>query len=436
MDNFDEEAEIQGVEIYNWAKDLFPICRSLTGQGFRDTLLYFQAILPNLKIFEVESGTKVFDWEIPDEWNITEAFITDESGIKIIDFKDNNLHVVGYSVAIDEWLELDELQNYLHSLPEQPNAIPYVTSYYDRKWGFCMSHDQRQSLKSGKYHVVIKSTLSPGVLNYGELLIPGESSKEIFFSSYICHPSMANNELSGPTVLAALAKWLQSCKSLKYSYRLIFIPETIGSITYLSKNLDILKNKVIAGFNLSCMGDEGIYSYVPSRLGSTLPDRVAQHVLSNMDIGFKAYSWLDRGSDERQYCSPGVNLPVVGISRSKYGEYPEYHTSLDNLDFISSKGLGGSYLAMLRIIQVLEKNERYISTTLCEPQLGKRGLYPTLSHKKSSSSAKPMMNLISYCDGQHSLLEIAEVLAVPFWDLLDLADSLASHGVLEINQNK
>lgn len=431
MDKIEKQADLKGQEIYSWAKDLFPICRSLTGQGLRETLQYFMDIVPEMKMFEVKSGSKVFDWEVPNEWNISEAYIVDENEGTIIDFKWNNLHVVGYSDAVDEWLDLEDLQAHLHSLPKQPQAIPYVTSYYEKKWGFCMSHKQRESLKSGRYHAVIKSTLEPGFLNYGELLIPGESKKEVFLSSYICHPSMANNELSGPTVLTAIAQWLQDQKSLKYSYRLIFIPETIGSITYLSKNLEVLKDNVMAGYNLSCIGDEGPYSYVPSRLGSTLSDRVANHVLRNMDNVFKTYSWLDRGSDERQYCSPGVDLPVVGFSRSKYGEYPEYHTSLDNLSFISPKGLGGSYLALIRMIEVIENDVSYISTTLCEPQLGKRGLYPTLSQKGSSSTAKPMMNFISYCDGTKSLLEIADIIGIPFWDLLAFATTLLSHGIIE-----
>jgi aminopeptidase-like protein len=431
MDKIGKQADLKGQEIYSWAKDLFPICRSLTGQGFRETLQYFMDIVPEMKMFEVRSGSKVFDWEVPNEWNITEAYIADENGDTIIDFKLNNLHVVGYSDAVDEWLDLEDLQANLHSLPDQPEAIPYVTSYYERKWGFCMSHKQREALKSGRYHAVIKSTLEPGFLNYGELLIPGESKKEIFLSSYICHPSMANNELSGPTVLTAIAQWLQDQKSLKYSYRLIFIPETIGSITYLSKNLEVLKDHVIAGYNISCIGDDGAYSYVPSRLGSTLSDRVANHVLRNMDNVFTAYSWLDRGSDERQYCSPGVDLPVVGFSRSKYGEYPEYHTSLDNLNFISPKGLAGSYLALIRMIEVIENDVSYISTTLCEPQLGKRGLYPTLSQKGSTSTTKPMMNFISYCDGTKSLLEISDIIGIPFWDLLASATKLLSHGIIE-----
>lgn len=431
MNNYDGQIELKGAEMYSWAKDLFPICRSITGQGVRDTLQYFNFLLPALKIFEVKSGTKVFDWEVPDEWSITEAYIADESGNKVIDFENNNLHVIGYSEAVDEWLDLNKLQERLYSLPEQPDAIPYITSYYKKTWGFCISHNERELLKSGMYHVVIKSKLKPGVLNYGELLIPGKSEKEIFLSSYVCHPSMANNELSGPVVLVALAQWLQDHKFLNYSYRFIFIPETIGSITYLNKHLDLLKRKVIAGFNVSCVGDERCYSYVSSRSGESLADRTAQHVLKNMDIDYKTYSWLHRGSDERQYCAPGVDLPVVGFSRSKYGEYPEYHTSLDNLDLISSKGLAGSYLALMRMIEVVECDVIYRTTVLCEPQLGKRGLYPSLSKKGSTLNIKPMMNFISYCDGKKSVLEIADIISEPVWDLASLIEQLLIHGLIE-----
>ena len=434
MLDIDVNLKSKGDEMFNWAEDLFPICRSLTGQGVRDTLCYFKRLLPALEIFEVESGTKVFDWEIPNEWNITEAYLMDEIGNKVIDFKNNNLHVVGYSEAVDEWLDLEDLEQRLHSLKDQPDAIPYITSYYNQTWGFCLSHNDRKSLQPGRYRAVIKSELKSGVLNYGELRISGKSKKEVFLSTYICHPSMANNELSWPVVLVALAQWLQKIKSLNYSYRIILIPETIGSITYLSKHLKTLKKQVVAGFNVSCVGDERCFSYVSSRSGVSSADSIAKHVLRNTDINFKAYSWLDRGSDERQYCAPGVDLPIVGFSRSKYGEYPEYHTSLDNLDLISAGGLAGSYLALQRMIEVIEKNEIYKSTILCEPQLGKRGLYPSLSKKGSTIKIKPMMNLISYCDGEKSLLEIADLISVPFWELVEIAEQLLIKGLLEIEK--
>ena len=293
--------------------------------------------------------------KLPEEWHVNEAYIIDPEGKKICDFSKNNLHLVGYSSPFRGKMQLNDLQKYLHSLPDQPNAIPYITSYYERKWGFCLTQKQRDDLIEGQYEVMIDSKIFKGQLNYGELILPGKSEKEVFLSTYICHPSMANNELSGPTVLTFLAKWLSELKNRNYTFRLIFIPETIGSISYLSKNLEYLK-KVIAGFNISCVGDERSYSYLPSRNGNTISDKVAKHVLKWTDPNYKIYSWLDRGSDERQYCAPGVDLPIASILRTKYGEYPEYHTSLDNLDeVVTPKGLDGGYWILRRAIEALKK---------------------------------------------------------------------------------
>tara|TARA_B110000008_G_scaffold194023_1_gene192584 strand:+ start:27 stop:1301 length:1275 start_codon:yes stop_codon:yes gene_type:complete len=410
--------------MYQWMKDLFPLCRSITGEGTRETLKYFRKILPRLNIHEVPSGVQAFDWVVPDEWTIRDAFIKDESGKKIIDFQKNNLHLMGYSEPINEWMNLEQLNEFLFSIPEQPLAIPYITSYYKKRWGFCLSYEQHQALKEGNYHVFIDSEIKPGVMNYGEIIIPGKSSKEIFLSTYVCHPSMANNELSGPIVTTALAHWLSSLKDLEYTYRIIYVPETIGSILYLSKNFEHLKKNVIAGFNITCIGDERCYSYLPSRDGDALSDRVAKHVLKHIDSNYLSYKWTDRGSDERQYCAPGIDLPIATIMRSKYGEYPEYHTSLDNLDLVSVQGLEGGLHAIKSAISVIEENKFYISTELCEPQLGKRGLYPTISTKNSHKQVETMMNILTYCDGTISLLEIAEIIDKPLWELIPVIEKL------------
>lgn len=417
--------------MFSWAKDLYPINRSLTGTGVRQTLAYLSNLLTGLVMHEVPSGTKAFDWTVPDEWTVRDAYIADESGKRVVDFHQHNLHVVGYSEPVDLWLDREELEQYLHSLPDQPNAIPYVTSYYERRWGFCLTHNQRMLLPQGLYHVVVESDLKPGVLNYAELILPGETDEEILLSTYICHPSMANNELSGPIVTTALAQWLQSLEKRRYTYRIVFIPETIGSIVYLSKNIDQLKRQVIAGFNITCIGDDRCYSYLPSRNGSSLSDQVALHVLHHTDTNFKRYSWLDRGSDERQYCAPGVDLPIATIMRSKYGEYPEYHTSLDNLNLITPSGLEGGYKAIRRAIEILEQNVYLRATVICEPQLGRRDLYPTLSTKESGEQVKAMMNLISYSDGTFTLLEIADLIREPFWELMPIVEKLVIHGLLE-----
>jgi aminopeptidase-like protein len=419
-----------GNEIYQLCVELFPICRSITGDGVRETLKIIQRHLPDLKIFEVPTGTQVFDWDVPREWNIRDAYVIDPEGNKIIDFKVSNLHVVGYSVPVNQIMSLEELQSHLYSLPDQPDAIPYITSYYKERWGFCLTNQQRELLKPGDYHVVIDSTLSNGNLTFGELIIPGNLKKEVFISTYICHPSMGNNELSGPSVSTFISKWLSSLDNRRFTYRIIFIPETIGSITYLSRNLNWLKENVVAGFNLTCIGDNLGYSMLSSRNGNTFADRVAQHVLSNLQPTYKKYSYLDRGSDERQYCSPGVDLPLVSIMRSKYGEYPEYHTSLDNLDFISPKGLFGGYEVVQKCIECIEANDIYQLNVICEPQLDKRGLYPTLSTKTSRFIVRNTMNYLTYCDGTMDLIAIADKIGVPAWALFDLISNLKANKLI------
>jgi aminopeptidase-like protein len=418
-----------GEAMHAFAHELFPICRSITGEGTRETLKRIKQHLPGLAISETPSGAQVLDWVIPDEWNIRSARLIDPTGRTVVDFGDHNLHVVGYSIPIDTTLSLEELQSHLYSLPEQPDAIPYVTSYYRKHWGFCLAHRVREQLTPGQYRAIIDATLAPGHLSYGELVVPGKEATEIFFSTYICHPSMANNELSGPVVATWLAKWICSA-SRRYSYRFVFVPETIGSISYLSRNADYLRANVLAGFNLSCVGDEREYSYLPSRRGNTVADRVVQHVLQHVAPGFRSYTFLDRGSDERQYCSPGIDLPVCSFMRSKYGTYPEYHTSLDNLNLVTPVGLHGSLSVMKRSVACLEMNRTYRATVLGEPQLGKRGLYPTISMKGSADHVANMMNVLAYADGTNDLLRVAEIIGVPMWDLFDIVETLVANRLL------
>jgi len=418
-----------GQEIYQLIVRLFPICRSITGNGVRQTLNVIKEYIP-IEICEIPSGTRAFDWIIPKEWNIKDAYIVDEKGGKVLDFRENNLHVVGYSIPIDKYVSLPELQQHLYSLEEQPDAIPYVTSYYQERWGFCVSQNKKNELREGTYRVFIDSELKDGHLTYGELIIPGKTRSEVFLSTYVCHPSMANNELSGPAVTTFLAKWIAS-RQRQYTYRIVFIPETIGSIAYLSRNLEWMKKNVTAGFNITCVGDERAYSFLPSRKGETIADKVALNVLSSKHPNFIKYSFLDRGSDERQYCSPGVDLPVVSVMRSKYGKYPEYHTSLDDLTLVTASGLQGSYEVLKDCLEAIERNRKYRITCYGEPQLGKRGLYPTLSTKNSGDSVRTMMNLLTYADGSNDLIDISNVIGVPVWDLYPIVDKFAEAGLIE-----
>ena len=418
-----------GKEMYYLVKRLFPIYRSITGEGVRETLKIIQKQIPII-INEVPTGMKVFDWVIPEEWNIKDAYVMDESGNKIIDFKKNNLHIVGYSEPVNKIVTFSELKNHLFSLPEQPTAIPFITSYYKRTWGFCIAHNELTHLKEEQYRVFIDSEFKNGFLTYGELIIPGRLSKEIFLSTYICHPSMANNELSGPAVTTSLVKWILE-KPRKYTYRIVFIPETIGSIAYLSKNLEIMKQNIIAGFNITCVGDERVYSYLPTRKGNTYADKIALNILGFKSPHFIKYTFLERGSDERQYNAPGVDLPVVSVMRSKYEEYPEYHTSLDNLDLVTSNGLYGSYTILKECLILLENNKKYKIRCLGEPQLGKRSLYPSFSKKTIENETKKMIDFIAYADGTNDLIEISNTIKVPVWELYEIIDKLKKCDLLD-----
>ncbi len=400
---------------YDIAKiKLYPICRSLTGNGTRKTLKIIKKQFPKLKIFKEKSGKKVFDWNIPPEWNIQNAYVIDKFGNKIIDFKKNNLHIVGYSIPVNKKIKKDELFKHLHSIPNQPKAIPYITSYYKRYWGFCVSDEKKKLFqkKYGKYDkfkVVIKSSLNKfGHLNYGELLIKGKSQQEILISTYICHPSMANNELSGPIVSMCLIDYFKKIKNLEKSIRFLFIPETIGSITYLSKNLDYLKNNIIGGYNLSCVGDEKNHSCMFTKYNNTQSDKALFIAYKKLRLKFKVYSFLKRGSDERQYCSPGVDLPIASIFRTKYGEYPEYHTSLDNFKLVTKKGIKGGFKVTKKAIEILLKTIIPKNKIICEPQMGKRNLYPSISTKKPKKNTRNLMNFLQYCDGKNSLKDISK----------------------------
>ncbi len=405
------KSKITPNELYDFATKIWSYNRSLTGSGVRETLEAIQQEVPTLKTRSFSSGLKVFDWEIPMEWNVNYAYIIDPNGNKICDFSNNNLHLIGYSESIDIDLQLSDLQDHLYSLPEQPDAIPYLTSYYEQRWGFCISESQRQKLPQGIYKIRISTSKTIGTLDIGEIFIPGINKKEIFLSTYICHPSMANNEISGITVSTFIAKCLAMKTNLRYSYRFVFLPETIGSITYIYHNLKKMKKNIIAGFNLTCIGDDRNYSYLPSKNGDTLSDRAALNVLENQYPGYKKYSWLDRGSDERQYCAPGVDLPIASLMRTKYGEYPEYHTSLDDLiNVVTSKGLMGGFDLVRKVLGALEMDIIVRPKMLCEPMMSKRHLYPTLSTKKLHSDVRLRMDLISYLDGRKSLLDIANLL--------------------------
>ena len=424
----------EGQEMYDFVCKIFPYCRSLTGEGVRQTLNDLREFItqgggPELQVFEVPSGTKAFDWTVPKEWKIREAYIEDEAGNHIIDMKNNNLHVLGYSTPVDKWVSLDELKEHVYTQPDQPDCIPYVTSYYKERFGFCMSENMKNSLPEGKYHMYIDSELFDGVLNYAEIVIPGETDEEVFFSTYFCHPSMANNECSGPAVSGELVKYVMSLPQRRYTYRFVYVPETIGSITYLSQgeHLSKLQKSMVAGFNLSCVGDNRDYSIVESRHADTLADRVLKNVLHYHTYNkYSTYSFLKRGSDERQYNAPGVDLPVVGFCRSKFGEYPEYHTSADDLSLVSPEGLQGAYDVMKQVIDALELNNKYKMKVLCEPQLGKRGLYPTISQKGSYDEIEAMTNFIAYADGKNDLLDISNTINVSVRELMKIIGKLQS----------
>jgi len=426
------------IKYYNIAKTkLFPITRSLTGNGVKKTLKIIQKELPKLKIKKFKSGTKVFDWNIPEEWNVTDAYVIDKYNNRIIDFKKNNLHLVGYSIPIKKNITKKELFNNLYFLKNQPKAIPYITSYYKRRWGFCISYNEykildKQYSLNDKFKVVINSNLNKkGNLNYGELILKGKSKKEILISTCICHPSMANNELSGPIVSMGLINYFKN-KKLNKALRFVFIPETVGSISYLSKNIKYLKENVIGGYNLSCIGDERQHSCMFSKYQNSPSDEAVIEAYKLLKIkNYKIYSFLKRGSDERQYNSPGIDLKISSIFRTKYREYPEYHTSLDNFNLVTLKGCVGGFNVVRKSIEILLERVYPKCQIMCEPQMGKRGLYPTLSTKNERKLSTSYMNFLQYADGTNSLEKISDLIKLDLNSTRVVYFIMKKNGLLE-----
>jgi aminopeptidase-like protein len=419
-----------------WAKELFPLTRSLTGDGVRKTLAFLREINPELVVHSFATGEQVFDWTVPKEWRIRDAYFEHvDSGQRFAEMAKCNLHVMGYSEPVNRRMEKAELLRHVYTQVDQPDTIPYVTSYYSPRFGFCISENVKQALPDGIYHARIDSELFDGEMLVGEVRLQGASDEEVMFSTYVCHPSMANNELSGPVLATALIKFIkEKFPSPRFSYRFVFGPETIGSLAYLSRNLDLLKARVVCGFNLSCVGDERAYSHVQSRYGNTLADKALRAALRGRE-NVKTYSYLERGSDERQYCAPGIDLPVAGFCRSKYGEYPEYHTSDDNFDVVTAAGLQGAFDVMREIVQAFETGLCPVSAIKGEPQLGKRGLYPTLSQKGSYSAVRARMDFLAYADGSNSLFDIAEIIEVPLEVVIQEAALMLQHGLVIAQAN-
>lgn len=433
LNNKGPEGPLNGVELHKLAKRLWPIHRSITGDGTRETLKILQEYMPDLRIYEVPTGTQVFDWTIPDEWNVKGAQLIGPDGEVVLDYSNSNLHIVGYSIPVDVELTLEELQPHLHSIPEQPEAIPYITSYYHPNWGFCLPHSQREQLKPGTYRAVIETTLEPGSLSYGELILPGKVDDEIFISTYVCHPSMANNELSGPMVATGLATWVMHNPDHHYTYRFVFTPESIGAITYASRNLEQLKDHVIAGFQLTCIGDDRHYTYLASRNGNTRIDRIAKRVLSKKP-NYVEYSYLGRGSDERTYSSAGIDLPFISIMRTRYGDYPEYHSSEDDLEnVVTPTGLQGGLDAVKECIELLETVPVLTTTTYGEPQLGKRGLYHTMLNKHTSDEVMLRTNILAYADGHHDVSDMVATFGEDRIVIEAMVGELFGQGLIRMN---
>jgi aminopeptidase-like protein len=419
-----------GNDMYELMVKLYPINRSITGNGVRKTLNILKEYIP-LKVIDVPSGKKVFDWTIPKEWNIEDAYIKNSSGEKVVDYKKSNLHVLNYSIPVNKKITLKELNKNLFTLPDHPDWIPYRTSYYAENWGFCLAHNQYLKLPDDEYEVVIESTLEDGFLTYGECFIKGEKSDEILFSCHICHPSLCNDNLSGIALATFLAKNLSNIP-LRYSYRFLFIPGTIGSITWLSMNKHNCF-RIKHGLVVSCVGDSGKFIYKKSRQGNADIDKAVKFILKNSHKDYEVIDFFPYGYDERQYCSPAFNLPIGCLSRSTHNQYPEYHTSADNFDIIGANYLAESFEIYLSVINLLEKNKKCINKhPHCEPQLGKRGLYDKIGAGNNNKERQlAMLWILNYSDGNNSLLDISEKSGLDFGLIQNMAELLLLHGLIK-----
>jgi aminopeptidase-like protein len=419
-----------GRELHAFAAELYPICRSITGDGIRRTLDLIGQRIP-LQKFDVPTGTQVFDWTVPKEWNIRDAYIKGPDGTRVVDFQKSNLHVLNYSAPVQAKMTLSELRPHLFTIPERPDWIPYRTSYYKEDWGFCLTHNQLLALKEGEYEVCIDSTLENGNLTYGECYLPGRTTDEVLISCHACHPSLANDNLSGLTVATFLAKLLSS-RDRRYSYRFLFIPGTIGAITWLAQNRETA-GRVQHGLVLTCIGDSGGFHYKKSRQGNAEIDRATAHVLKHQGEISEILEFSPYGYDERQYCSPGFNLPVGCLMRSVWGTFPEYHTSADNLDFIRPTKLFGSFRACAAIFDVLENNRKYRNLNpFCEPQLGRRNLYGNTGGNSIGEAINARLWVLNLSDGEHSLLDIAERSGCRFSLICEAAEMLQEGGLLAV----
>jgi len=425
-------ADRLGQDIYDLIARLYPICRSITGEGVRDTLRVLREHIP-LKIHEVPSGSQVFDWNVPKEWNIQDAFIKRLNGEKVVDFQDSNLHVVNYSVPVKSRVALAELKEHLHTLPEHPDWIPYRTSYYKETWGFCLTQKQLTELQDAEYEVLIDSSLVAGHLTYGEFFLQGATDDEVLISTHICHPSLANDNLSGIALATFMGRHLSQRPS-RYSYRFLFTPGTIGSITWLSLN-ESQTSRIKHGLVLACVGDAGKINYKKSRRGNADIDRAIIQALNDSGASYDVADFSPYGYDERQFCSPGFNLPVGCFMRTPHGCFPEYHTSADNLTFVQPEYLGDSFSKCLNALSILENDKKFINQNpKCEPQLGKRGLYGSIGGQTDGRNKEiAMLWVLNLSDGDHSLLDIAEKSGVKFSIIRDAAQALLEHGLLKIS---